>query len=144
VSATTGSVDAVHDRRPRLRALRAPAIAGACLACVGGYVALADPGDGGGVPCPFRVVTGWWCPGCGLTRATHQVLRGDLVQALRFNVFVLVVLLGIAAAWISWVRSAATGVPVRPIRPSLVGAATAVALAFAVVRNLPGIDGLRG
>ena len=50
-----------------------------------------------GLPlCPFRMMTGIPCPGCGLTRATLHALTGDFAGALRFHplVFVLAPLVG--------------------------------------------------
>src|SRR6185369_16979802 len=39
-----------------------------------------------GIPvCPFALVTRHPCPGCGLTRATLALLRGDLTDALHFH-----------------------------------------------------------
>jgi hypothetical protein len=111
------------------------------------YLVAADPSDGGVFPpCPFRALTGLWCPGCGLTRATHHLLRGDVVQALRYNVFVVLVLGALAATWLAW-TSARAGRPIRlpAVVPARVyGSAIALLVVFAVVRNLPGIDGLRG
>ncbi|HEY3485403.1 MAG TPA: DUF2752 domain-containing protein, partial [Ilumatobacteraceae bacterium] len=91
---------------PSVRGLAGPIVAGVALAAVAGYVVAVDPSDGPGlVPCPFRATTGWWCPGCGLTRATHQLFHGHLVDALRYNVLVVPVLLAIVASWASWVLS---------------------------------------
>ena len=36
-------------------------------------------------PCPLHEFTGLWCPGCGSTRALHQLLHGHLAPAFRFN-----------------------------------------------------------
>ena len=36
-------------------------------------------------PCPLHEYTGLWCPGCGSTRALHQLLHGHLLMAFRFN-----------------------------------------------------------
>ena len=43
-----------------------------------------------GIPCPFRLVTGYQCPGCGLTHCILALLRGDLVAAYRANGFLLI------------------------------------------------------
>ena len=43
-----------------------------------------------GVPgwqCPFLHYLGVPCPGCGLTRATYWLLRGDIRTALTFHAF---------------------------------------------------------
>lgn len=37
--------------------------------------------------CPFHVLTGLECPGCGSTRAIHALLRGDLRVAFWCNPF---------------------------------------------------------
>lgn len=37
------------------------------------------------VPCPFKYLTSYHCPGCGSQRAIHQLLHGDLLSAFRFN-----------------------------------------------------------
>ncbi len=141
MTATVTSAD------PRRTALAAPIAVGCCAAAAAAYVALVDPSDGGlFLPCPFRTLTGLWCPGCGLTRATHHLLRGDIVRALQFNLFVVVVLAVLFAMWIGWLRSAGGRAPSRPsripVRVQMVAGASL--LAFAVVRNLPGVDGLRG
>ena len=133
--------------RPSPSALAAPIACGCCLAAGAAYVVAENPSEGGAfLPCPFRTLTGWWCPGCGLTRATHHLFRGDLVQAFRYNLFVLVVLAGIVAAWTFWLLDRA-GRTVRwgkllPVWGQV--AAVAVLAAFAVLRNLPIVPGLRG
>ena len=38
---------------------------------------------------PFKLLTGLQCPGCGLQRALHALLRGDVVSAARYNLFLL-------------------------------------------------------
>jgi hypothetical protein len=123
-----------------------PVACGCALVAGAVYVAAVDPSEGGFLPCPFRTVTGLWCPGCGLTRATHHLLGGDLTTALRFNVFVVPVLLGIVIAWLSWTLGAAgrTTGWARRVPTWAYGALATLAVAFAVVRNLPGVDGLRG
>jgi hypothetical protein len=35
--------------------------------------------------CRFHAMTGLDCPGCGATRATHELLHGRLAAAWRFN-----------------------------------------------------------
>jgi hypothetical protein len=40
---------------------------------------------GGPVLCPFRAATGLPCPTCGLTRAAHAILHGDIGAAFAIN-----------------------------------------------------------
>jgi hypothetical protein len=60
------------------------------LVASGGLVTIAmltlyHPGSLMIPPCPTHWLTGLYCPGCGSLRATHHLLQGDLLTALRFN-----------------------------------------------------------
>jgi hypothetical protein len=35
--------------------------------------------------CPFKLLTGLSCPGCGFQRAAHAVLHGHFAEALAYN-----------------------------------------------------------
>lgn len=41
------------------------------------------------IPCPFSMVIGIYCPGCGGTRAVLALLRGKLLMSLWYHPFVL-------------------------------------------------------
>jgi len=130
-----------------LVALAAPIACGCCLLAGAAYVAADDPSNGGAfLPCPFRTLTGWWCPGCGMTRATHHLLRGNVTQALQYHLFVVAILLGLAATWLVWLlHCAGRSINVTRWVPVWAQAlAGTMLVTFAVVRNLPGVDGLRG
>ena len=81
-----------------------------------------------------------------MTRATHHLLRGDIVGALRFNVLLPLVVTLIALAWFDWYARTIGRRPVlvRRLPAWAPAAGVAVAVAFAVVRNLPGAGFLRG
>lgn len=109
------------------------------------YVAAVDPSERGMFPpCAFRSLTGWWCPGCGLTRATHHLMHGDVLAALRYNALMPLVVTLIGVLWIDWYTRSIGKQPMP--RPTAGWAAVGgiAAVAFAVLRNLPGVDGLRG
>ncbi|GHV97061.1 DUF2752 domain-containing protein [Lactobacillus nasalidis] len=40
---------------------------------------------GHGLPCLFRALTGYLCPGCGMTRAINSILLGNFAQAWQYN-----------------------------------------------------------
>ncbi|WP_299561942.1 DUF2752 domain-containing protein [uncultured Mycolicibacterium sp.] len=124
------------DSEARVTRRRAGILAGGLLAAAGlAYVGLADPRAPGFLipPCPLHALTGWYCPGCGGVRMTHDLLHGDLAAALSDNAFLL--LGGPAlAAWLLVRHRRGRPVPVLPV---LVTVAVA-ALAWAVLRNLPG------
>jgi len=53
-----------------------------------------SPGTGsGGLPCLWRLAFGLDCPGCGLSRATALLVRGEILDALAMNCLVVPVVL---------------------------------------------------
>jgi hypothetical protein len=55
------------------------------------YLFLVDPARGVGYPsCPFRLLTGLQCPGCGSTRALHQLLHGHPMAAFELNPLIII------------------------------------------------------
>ena len=78
-------------------------------------------------PCPIHWATGFYCPGCGSTRAIHCLLHGDLHGALSKNALMVlsIPLLGLLYLRPSWAYSRAT--------PWI---ALAVLLGYAVLRNV--------
>lgn len=42
--------------------------------------------------CPLHLLTGLQCPLCGLQRSLHAIAHADLLQALRYNAFLLLLL----------------------------------------------------
>ena len=45
------------------------------------------------IPCLFRKLTGFYCPGCGITRMLFSILNGDLVKAFWYNPLVFITLI---------------------------------------------------
>ena len=111
------------------------AAAGAACAALA-VVGLVDPSETTLTPpCPLRALTGLDCPLCGATRATHALVRGDLLTALDFNALYVVVLPIVLVLGLLWL--------VRGRLPDLsrqgrtAWALLSVGVAFAVLRNLP-------
>lgn len=49
--------------------------------------------------CPFRGLTGVPCPGCGMTRAVSEVVRGELIASLHHHPLGLVIASLAVASW---------------------------------------------
>ncbi len=63
------------------------------LAGAATYLFLFDPAKGVGYPsCPFRMLTGLQCPGCGAARGLHQLLHGHPLAAFELNPLVMILL----------------------------------------------------
>ncbi len=88
------------------------------LALAAFFLRQAGPGRMPG--CLFRTLTDWECPGCGMTRATHALLHGRVIEAFHFNP-VGIILFPIACAalgieTLGWVRGKPLPFPIRPGR----------------------------
>lgn len=44
------------------------------------------------LPCVFQAISGFWCAGCGITRALHALVHGDLIGALDMNPLAIILL----------------------------------------------------
>jgi len=76
--------------------------------------------------CYFHLITGFYCPGCGGLRATHQLLHGNFEAAARLNLLLVLSLPGVAL----W--------SVRGIRPVWIWIVLGACVVFTVARNVPG------
>ena len=45
-----------------------------------------------GIPCPIKLLTGFDCPGCGITRAIVSLFELNFYQAFRYNMLVIFLL----------------------------------------------------
>src|SRR6185436_7921828 len=110
------------------------------LILVGVYVFIFEPGKTGFFPlCPFRLVTGFQCPGCGSTRALHQILHGHIAAAFMLNPLFVVSLPLFAFAFLRYTSLAFQG---KTPRPNALPAAYIylifwVVLSFWIFRNTP-------
>jgi len=68
---------------------------------------------GVGLPCPFRMVTGWQCPLCGGTRLGAALLNGDVADAFAANPLVLLGLALLTVLGALWTIEAAGGPAAR-------------------------------
>ncbi|GAB7070822.1 hypothetical protein JCM12141A_51110 [Mycolicibacterium hodleri] len=128
---------AMHPRATASRRIPPLAVLGTAGALTGAlaYIGLRDPhASGFGFPaCPFRLLTGWNCPGCGGLRMTHDVLHGDFAAAVVDNAFMLVGL-PLLALWLVLRRRSG-----RKLMPTPAVAVVIVAcLTWTIVRNVPG------
>jgi len=42
------------------------------------------------IPCPFHLVTGYLCPGCGITRALFALLEFNFSKAITYNLLIVI------------------------------------------------------
>ena len=103
-------------------------------------VHVVDPNEPGTYPtCPWLLLTGTWCPGCGTLRATRALSEGDVGTALARNPLTVIAFLALAVGFVNWTFRMWTGRPKRHLAPAwvLYGIFAAL-LAYWVLRNVPG------
>jgi hypothetical protein len=82
------------------------------------------------IPCIFNYATGMQCPGCGLTRASMAILRGDIAAAFNFNPLIFAAPLFLGAYFLAR-RSRSP----KLLMTAIVSIAGVAALGFFLVRN---------
>ena len=99
-----------------------------------------DPGRFHFYPvCFFHKTTGLLCPGCGCLRAMHELLHGHIGAAFRFNPLLIVSL-----PFLVWfganyaLQRTGNQREALSIRPIWIWVFLFAAMAFGVMRNLPG------
>jgi len=119
--------------------IAAAALAAAALL----YLYFTPEGAGAGIPCLVHYFTGFYCCGCGGSRALRSVLHFDFYQALRYNaVFtVLFPFLGVyfAALGISYVRFGKDKISSK-VPKGVVWVFVAFAVVYGILRNVPGFS----
>jgi len=80
-------------------------------------------------PCPLHHYTGLWCPGCGTTRALHQLLHGNVATAFRFNPLAISLLPVIGYLFVRGEEDV--------LKPVWIWTLLGVVVAFGVLRNIP-------
>lgn len=104
------------------------------------YLFVFEPGKSGFFPrCIFRSLTGFTCPGCGITRALHEVLHGHFINAFTLNpLFVLFSPLLLFALLRYTVIVMRGGVPRQNVVPAVyLYGLFFVILSFWIFRNTP-------
>ena len=129
-----------------VRRLLGPGAVGLAAAGLATALVLRDPHVSGSWGyCPFLLITGHPCPGCGGLRATNDLLHGDLTAALSSNAYAVVSIALLAVLWTVWVvrrvRATTTALPLLAGRLGLWWLAGL--LLFGVLRFLPGLSALQ-
>ncbi|HNM98256.1 MAG TPA: DUF2752 domain-containing protein [Marmoricola sp.] len=95
--------------------------------------------------CPWLLLTGTTCPGCGALRAVNDLTNFDLYSAASSNLLFVLAVPVIVGAWLVAVRRAWVGAAAQPASQSARWpyVIAAVFVVFWVLRNLPGMEWLQ-
>lgn len=123
--------------------LAEPLLLAAGLSAAVALLHVHDPHQSGSYGyCPWLLLTGTYCPGCGGLRAVHDLTDGDVGAALSSNLLVVALVPVAAAAWVAWARARWRGRPLlapaaaRPATKPAAWVLAAVVVAFTLLRNL--------
>ena len=91
-------------------------------------------------PCPFYYITGLYCPGCGSSRALHQLLHGNLLMALDLNP-----LMVLSIPFVLYLLISTADIRIRgkrifqriPFKKGFYAMLLSVIIVYWVIRNLP-------
>ena len=120
--------------RPWLRPVGVLAVAALTLTWVYRF----DPSTGGYFPaCVFKGATGYYCPGCGLTRSLHHLLHGRVSSAFKYNPLFVLLLPLIGYGLVHFAFPPRSAARTSRGRSRWAWALLVVVLAYWVLRNIP-------
>jgi hypothetical protein len=129
------------DLRTRPARLRGPLLLAGGLLGASVLLHLRDPHSAGSYGfCPWLLLTGTYCPGCGGLRAVNDLGHGDVAAAASSNLLFVVSIPVVVLVWLRTVVDRWRGVRRQVSEPralALAALALALAVGFAVLRNTP-------
>lgn len=92
--------------------------------------------------CPLKSFTGWSCPFCGVQRAAHALLNGNVLEAVKYNYLIVPAAIYIVVAVMAYYELLLSPSNAKRLRNALSSnIANAIILvvliAWGIVRNLP-------
>mgnify|MGYP001277030332 CR=1 FL=1 len=129
--------------RRRLHPGVAPVLVGAVGLAGATLLHFVDPNEPGHYPtCPWLMITGTFCPGCGTTRGLYALTHLDILGALQLNVLLVAMAPYLAYSYLKWLYRSFRPAPPRAtprkaVDPRWLYLLVAVIMGFWVVRNLP-------
>ncbi|GLU45926.1 DUF2752 domain-containing protein [Nocardiopsis ansamitocini] len=131
----------VSAKRRRLHPAAAPIAVGVVGLAAAVMVHFIDPNEPGNYPtCPWLMLTGTFCPGCGTTRAVAALTHLDVLGAAQMNIFAVAVVPFVAFWYIKWLYQSFR--PPKATRTTMASPVwlyllLAAILLYWLVRNLP-------
>lgn len=137
----TATLPARHETRSRWRRVQGPTLLAGGVLGASLLLHLRDPHQSGSYAyCPWLLLTGTYCPGCGGLRAVNDLSNGNLAGAASSNLLFVASVPVLLLWWAGTVRDRWQG-RVRQVaarrHATLAVAFLVLAVVFAVVRNLP-------
>jgi hypothetical protein len=89
--------------------------------------------------CPFHLLTGYYCPGCGSSRGLHSLMHGNIIEAMRNNLLMVISLPYLIYSFVLFSYKEISGKELKRIfiKPYYIWLLLAFILLFWVLRNIP-------
>lgn len=132
------------DSRMNTRLKRLILWAGACI-CIGLLYSYLYSNFGIRIPCAFHTITGYYCPGCGISRMCIAILHMDILKAFSYNIGVMMALpiMIVIGLQIMIQYLKAGNITLTKRQNIVVWILVVYLIIFGIVRNLPMMDFLR-
>lgn len=95
------------------------------------------------IPCVFHLITGFYCPGCGITRMIFSLIKFDFYQAFRYNplifIFIPFILIIFIDLIIKWLIGRKDYLYLK-INNKMWLILVIITLLFGIIRNIPFFD----
>lgn len=89
--------------------------------------------------CPLLTMTGYACPGCGLTRGFHALFHGDILTAISYNALIPIycIIFSYAVVYLLSMIFRGRGLWLNFVTPKPLFAFLIISLMFGILRNIP-------
>jgi len=87
------------------------------------------------IPCLFHEITGFYCPGCGITRMLFSLFRLEIYQAFRYNPLVFILFFSYIFYKILQLFDNKIIIKEKYIMILLV-----IVIVYGILRNMPGFE----
>ncbi len=97
------------------------------------------------LPCPIHWLTGFYCPGCGITRMILSIFQGNFVQAFHYNplLFLLIPFFLFYFVDLFLANYKQKKSFIHLLEPQIWYILIAIFLIYGIFRNIPGFDFLK-
>lgn len=96
-----------------------------------------NPAENSFLPtCPFKNLTGFYCPGCGGQRAFHAILHGNITEAFHNNLLIFIII-PIALYKIILEMNGSSSKDVFILRDKGIWIFLSLLFFFTIIRNVP-------
>lgn len=88
------------------------------------------------IPCPIKELTGFYCPGCGITRMFFSILCLDFYQAFRYNPLLFIAIIPSIFLYIDYLNNKEKSI-YKKIPQKFWYFLIIILLIYGVLRNIP-------